>query len=351
MQTHPRLRLIEHFNDLPDPRVIGRCDHDLIDVRVIALCCLLRGGEGFNDMEDFGKAKHDWFKTFLRLRHGIPGHDTFNRVFAAVKPQAFLACFLRWTPSLRQAIAGEIVALDGQALRRAVKRGQSARSIVSAGATQNGLVLGQLKVADKRNEITAVPQRLRALELAGCIVTVDAMGGQKTMAKEISEADAHYVLALKGNPATVHEEVESFLDDAIQPHQPAAAQRRGLKLTPALAHLETVEKDHGRLEIRPYWQSEDLAWFADRDRWEGLRSVGVVAGGRQVGEQTPTVERRYDLSRLPLGSETFARAVRGHWGGWRTRCMGCWTCSSTRTRAGRGPAMRPRTWPRCAAGR
>ena len=211
-------------------------------------------------------------------------------------------------------MAGEIVALDGKALRRARKPGQSARYLVSAWASQNGLVLGQLKVADKSNEITAVPQLLRALELAGCIVTVDAMGCQKTIAKEIIEADAHYVMALKGNQETAQEEVKSFLDDAIQQHEQAAIRKRGPKPSPALVYLETVEKDHGRWERRRYWQSEDLKWFADLDLWEGLRSVGVVESVRQVGDQAPTVERRYYLSSLPQGIETFARAVRGHWG-------------------------------------
>src|SRR6266699_7033058 len=155
MQKHPKLSLIEHFKNLPDPRVDRTNDHDLIDVLVIAVCTLLCAGETFNDMEDFGKAKYDWFKTFLNLRSGIPSHDTFNRVFAALDPQEFLDCFLRWTQTLREA----------------------------------GLVLGQLKVADKSNEITAVPQLLRVLELGGCIVTVDAMGCQKNIAKEIVESE------------------------------------------------------------------------------------------------------------------------------------------------------------------
>jgi predicted transposase YbfD/YdcC len=313
MQTHPKLSLIEHFQDLPDPRVVRRCDHDLIDVLVIALCCLLCGGEGFNDMEDFGQAKHDWFKTFLRLPHGIPRHDTFNRVFAALKPQAFLDCFLRWTQSLRQRIAGEIVALDGKVLRRALQQGQSARYIVSAWASQNGLVLGQLKVADKSNEITAVPQLLRVLELAGCIVTVDAMGCQKTIAKEIIEADADYVLALKGNQETVHAEVKSYLDDTILQQAQAATRKVPVKPIPELAYTETVEKDHGRLEIRRHWQSGRLEWFADRAKWEGLRSVGVVESVRQVGREEQTVERRYYLSSLAEDVAQFARAVRGHW--------------------------------------
>jgi predicted transposase YbfD/YdcC len=313
MQTHPKPSLIDHFKDLPDPRVQGRTDHDLIDVLVIALCTLLCGGTGFDDMADLGRAKEAWFKTFLTLRHGIPSHDTFNRVFAALKPEAFLDCFLRWTQSLRQAVAQEIVALDGKALRRALRRGQSPRCIVSAWAQGNGLVLGQLKVADKSNEITALPHLLRVLELAGCIVTIDAMGCQKTIAREIIEADADYVLALKGNQETVHDEVKSYLDDAIV--QAAAAPQGPTPARPpaALAYTETVEKDHGRMESRRHWQSGALDWFADREKWGGLRSVGVVESVRQVGTQVPTVERRYYLSSLTVDVERFARAVRGHW--------------------------------------
>src|SRR6187549_3186966 len=197
MQTPPAPSLIAHFQDLPDPRVNRTKDHDLIDILVIAICTLLCGGESFNDMEDFGHAKHDWFKTFLRLRHGIPSHDTFNRLLAALDPKAFGQCFIHWTQSLRQAVAQEIVALDGKALRRALNADQSIQYVVSAWADHNGLVLGQWKVADKSNEITAVPELLRVLELAGCIVTLDAMGCQKTIAKEIIESDADYVLALK----------------------------------------------------------------------------------------------------------------------------------------------------------
>lgn len=265
-------------------------------------------------MEDFGLAKADWFKTFLRLPKDIPKHDTFNRVFAALKPAAFLDCFVRWTQSLRTAVAHEIVALDGKALRRARSAGQSPRYIVSAWAASNRLVLGQLKVADKSNEITAVPELLRVLELSGCIVTLDAMGCQKNIAKEIKEADADYVLALKGNQGTAHEEVQAFLDDAVARSQKAAGKpARGPQPKAALAFLETVEKDHGRLETRRYWQSGDIDWFADRAQWEGLRSVGMVESVRQVGEQPPTLERRYYLSSLRVDVETFARAVRGHW--------------------------------------
>ena len=286
----------------------------MIDVLIIAVCTLLCAGESFNDMEDFGLAKRDWFKTFLALRNGIPSHDTFNRVFAALDPEQFLDCFLRWTQSVREAVPQEIVALDGKALRRALNQDQSVKYIVSAWAENNGLVLGQMKVADKSNEITAVPELLRVLELSGCIVTVDAMGCQKKIAKEIIESDADYVLALKGNQETVHEEVKAFLDATLA--EELGARWPGAKLSKAaanMARVETVEKDHGRMELRRYFQSAELAWFADREKWEGLQSVGLVEAVREIHGKT-TVERRYYLSSLPLGVEAFARAVRGHWG-------------------------------------
>lgn len=310
---HPKLSLIAHFQNLPDPRVNRTKYHELLDVLTIAICTLLCGGESFNDMEDFGHAKEAWFKTFLKLPHGIPSHDTFNRVFAALDPVAFGECFIAWTQSLRTAVAQEIVALDGKALRRARAGEQSLKVVVSAWAQSNGLVLGQLKVDAKSNEITALPKLLRALELSGCIVTVDAMGTQKQIAKEIKEADAEYVMALKGNHETVHEEVKSFLDAAVaelsQP-RPVGAKLSAAAVT--LATLQTVEKDHGRQETRRYYQSAALDWFADREKWAGLQTVGLVAATREInGKQT--VERRYYLSSLPLGVATFAKAVRGHW--------------------------------------
>jgi predicted transposase YbfD/YdcC len=314
MQKHPSVSLIEHFKELNDPRVDRTKEHELIDILVIAICCLLCVGDTFNDMEDFGNAKQEWFKTFLKLPNGIPSHDTFNRVFCALDPKGFLECFLRWTQSLRQAVAHEIVALDGKALRRALNKNQSPKYVVSAWAESNGLVLGQLKVDEKSNEITAVPQLLRALELAGCIVTLDAMGCQKKIAKEIIEADADYVLALKGNQEKVHEEVRSFLDSTLLEKQkvwPKGAQVP--KEVLSLQQFQTVEKDHGRLETRTYYQSDFLAWFADLGKWEGLRSVGMVESRRELDGKV-TTERRYYLCSLKAEVETFARAVRGHWG-------------------------------------
>src|SRR5579871_5517331 len=265
MQKQPKLSLVTILKEVPDPRMDRRKLHCLADVLSIAICALLCGADSFEDMEVFGEAKLDWFERFLELPHGIPSHDTFNRVFAALDPQRFLECFMRWTQSLRVAVPEEVVALD-----------------------------------DKSNEITAVPKLLRALELSGCIVTLDAMGCQKEIAREIKEADADYVLALKGNQSQTHAEIKSYLDEAIE------------RKAKELAHVETVEKGHGRLEIRRYWQSSQLAWFENREQWEGLQSVGVVEAEREINGQR-SVERRYYLSSLGVEINRFARAVRSHW--------------------------------------
>jgi predicted transposase YbfD/YdcC len=261
-------------------------------------------------MEDFGHAKHEWLKTFLKLRNGIPSHDTFNRVFAALDPGQFLEAFLRWTESLRKAVAEEVVAMDGKALRRAKDKGKGIPYIVSAWSRENRLVLGQLKVVEKSNEITAIPKLLRVLHLKGCIVTLDAMGCQKKIAQEILKAGADYVLALKGNHETVHEEVKTFLDDTIQ--RDAARRGRGQSPVGQLDFYETAEKGHGRVETRRYWQSEDLDWFTDLPKWPGLRSVGVVEAVREV-DGIATTERRHFLASLPLKATRFAKAVREHW--------------------------------------
>lgn len=314
MQSHPKKSLIEHLSVITDPRVNRTKDHALIDILVIAICGLLCRAETFNDLEDFGNAKQDWFKTFLALPNGIPSHDTFNRVFSALDPKEFLEAFLNWTQSLRQAVPDEIVAMDGKALRRALTADKNPKYIVSAWAEENGLVLGQLKVDEKSNEITAVPQLLRVLELSGCIVTLDAMGCQKNIAKEIKEADAEYVLSLKGNQDTIHREVKEFLDDAVaesKTWRPAGAQPE--VRVPPLATKKVVEKDHGRLETREYFQSAALDWLPDRSKWEGLQTVGMVQATRELNGKIST-ERRYFLSSLPLDIDRFARAVRSHWG-------------------------------------
>ena len=202
-----------------------------------------------------------------------------------------------------------MVAIDGKALRRALNDGASIPYIVSAWASENGLVLGQVKVDDKSNEITAIPELLRVLELSGCIVTIDSMGCQKEIAARIADKNADYVLALKGNHATAHEEIQEFFNDAVAPCATQAA-----PTTPGtIDFFQTVEKDHGRIETRRYWQSSDIEWFADKPLWKKLHSVGMVESLRCIKGKT-TIERRYYLCSLPLGAKTFGKAVRGHWG-------------------------------------
>lgn len=293
-----------HLSIIADPRMDRRKEHSLHDVLMIAILGMLCGAETFVDFEDFGNAKKDWLEGFLELPNGIPSHDTFGRVFAAMDNKVFAESFRNWTEGLRKKISGEIVAIDGKTLRRSHDkyRGKSAIHMVSAWGRENGLVLGQIKVDEKSNEITAIPQLLRTLELAECIVTIDAMGTQKEIAREIREADADYVLALKGNHETVLEEVSTFLLDAKE------------KDFKGVSHdfLETVEKDHGRIETRRYWISEEIGWFQDRSLWEGLRSFGMVESQRDINGVV-TREVRFFLSSLEADAKNFARAVRGHW--------------------------------------
>jgi predicted transposase YbfD/YdcC len=284
--------LNSHLSNIEDPRVQGRSDHLLSDILMIAIMAMLCGAEDFVDFEDFGKAKEPWLKTFLLLPHGIPSHDTFGRVFAAMDQRQFAEAFRNWTESLRSQISGEVVAIDGKTLRRSHdrRRGKSAIHMVSAWARDNGLVLGQVKVDEKSNEITAIPELLRVLELSGCIVTIDAMGTQKTIAREIRDADADYVLALKGNHEAVHEEVRSFFLDA----------RQNAFAGTSHDFLETVEKDHGRIETRRYWVSDHIGWFQDRPLWEDLQSFGMVESLRDIDGHTTRELRFYDYVSRPM---------------------------------------------------
>jgi predicted transposase YbfD/YdcC len=304
--------IVECFEGLPDPRVDRTRRHKLIDILVIGLCSMLTLGEGFTDMEFLGRAQFDWFKTFLELPNGVPSHDTFNRVFSAIDPHRFLECFVDWVQGVCTALAREVVAIDGKALRRAADAGATLPYIVSAWASENGLALGQVRVDDKSNEITAIPELLRALALSGCIVTIDAMGCQKEIAALVADKGADYVLALKGNQGIAHGEFKEYFDHAAPPGTTGA--RLGRVAQPGtVSFFQSVEKAHGRLETRRYWQTTDIAWFHDRKRWKALASVGMVES-RRTAQGTRAVERRYYLSSLPLGAQTFAKAVRGHWG-------------------------------------
>jgi predicted transposase YbfD/YdcC len=302
--------LVECLAAIEDPRMNRTQRHKLVDVLAIGLCSMLTGGEGFNDMELFGRIKIDWLRKFLELPNGIPSHDTFNRVFSAIDPRCFLDCFVRWVRGICPALGNDVVAIDGKALRHALNEGDAIPYIVSAWAAQNRLALGQVKVDDKSNEITAIPELLKVLFLKGCIVTIDAMGCQKEIAAQIIGKQADYVLALKGNHATAFEEIELFFADAVPPGAEQAAD----SVAPGtMAFRKTEDKDHGRLETRRYWLSTDIGWFQDKKLWKNLAGFGMVESVRRVKGKC-SIERRYYLTSLTPDIDAFATAVRAHWG-------------------------------------
>ena len=293
-----------HFSVLTDPRMDRTKYHSLHDILVIALCAMLCGAEAFTDFAQFGDCRLPWFKTVLELPHGIPSHDTFRRVFAMLNPREFSNCFRSWTESLRKAVSCEIVAIDGKTLRRSHHKSEGLGPIhmVSAWARENGLVLGQIKVDEKSNEITAIPELIRTLNLAGCIVTIDAMGCQTKIVEAIAEAKADYVIALKGNQGAIHGEVKNFMEAA-------EANDFGGIVTDI---LETTERGHGRKETRRYAITSEIEWLTDLSRWENLRSIAMVESVREI-QGVVTTERRFFLCSIAANAKELERAVRGHW--------------------------------------
>ena len=303
--------IAEHFADLKDPRV-ERCRlYPLVEVLTIALCALIAGAEGWEDMADWGADKQEWLKkrVGLALVHGIPTDDTFRRVFARLDPVEFQRSFLSWTQAIAVRTQGEVIPIDGKTLRHSfdTATGQNALHMVSAWASHNRLVLGQVKVDTKSNEITAIPALSRLLDITGCIVTLDAMGCQTAIAAQIIGQGGDYVLALKGNQESVHTDVRLFFEHAL------ATRFEGIPY----GYIATLDKDHGRLETRRYWQVDlwalDGRWADVQEQWKGLKSLVRVESVRQVGDQT-SVEVRYFLASLSGKVGQVAEAVRGHWG-------------------------------------
>jgi predicted transposase YbfD/YdcC len=306
MEEEKVLALATIFAAVEDPRVERTKRHKLIDILLIALCGMICGAEGWVEIETFGRSKEAWLRTFLELPNGIPSHDTFGRIFAHIDPKQFEACFLQWVQSISEEIKG-VIAIDGKTLRRSHDRANEKKALhmVSAWASENRLVLAQMATEEKSNEITAIPVLLQHLALSGCIVTIDAMGTQTTIASQILEQDGDYALALKENQGTIYEGViETF----------AMAQKDHFDHIQYEAH-RTVEKGHGRIEIREYWtltSPEILAFLDGENRWKGLRGIGMVRTERRIGPEVTQETRYYLLSFRSV--TTFASAVRSHWG-------------------------------------
>lgn len=304
MEHESNSSIVTHFSTLKDPRVKNRSDHKLIDIMVIAICGIICGADDWAAISAFGKAKHDWFKTFLELPNGIPSHDTFNRVFYIIDPKQFQECFLAWVQSVAKISGENIIPIDGKTLRRSYDSNTGKRAIhmVSAWSVENRLILGQVKTKEKSNEITAIPELLRFLDIHNCIVTIDAMGCQTKIAGQIIEQGGDYVFGLKGNQGSLLAAVEDVFEKAGE---------KGLQ-GPDFDFYQTEETGHGRREIRSYFTKN----FTDNpicEKWIGLKTVGIVMSERFVNGRKSEEYRCY-VSSLENNAESFAKAIRAHWG-------------------------------------
>lgn len=291
---------LDYIKVIRDPRIERTKKHRLESIIFIAVCGVVGGAESWTEIQAFGEEKREWLSRYVDLTHGIPSHDTFGRVFALLDPKGFQESFLEWIQTVHRKTQGRIVAIDGKSLRRSHDRakGKEALHLVHAWASENHMLLGEVKTDQESNEITAIPELLRLLDLQGAIVTIDAMGTQKDIVSDIIAKGGDYVVALKGNQGVFHEEVKQYWEDR--------------ELRTKADHYQTTEKDHGRLEERCYWSTEDLDWFQDKSEWKGLQTIGCVEAKRTIQGKT-SVERRYYLSSLKRDAKELARAVRAHW--------------------------------------
>ncbi len=301
-------RITEHFGKVSDPRIGNATWHKLIDIIVIAICAVICGADGWSDVALFGKSKLKWFKTFLELPHGIPSHDTFGRVFGLIKPEEFQRSFLDWVKTIQKLTEGEVIAIDGKQLRGSKddSNDQAAIDMVSAWATANELVLGQVKVDDKSNEIPAIPKLLQLLDITGCLVTIDAIGTQIEIAETIIDQGGDYLLSVKENQPQLYEDLERLF---------SMDEQEGFS-SPGYSYTRKVDDAHGRMEIRECWaisSEEYLSYLRGRDNWKGLKTLAMIRSERRVGEKVQ-IKTRYFISSLHMNAKAFLKAKRSHWG-------------------------------------
>jgi len=305
VKLKPKTTIADHFSNIDDPRVERTKQHKLIDIITIAICAVICGADSWVAIETYGLAKYEWLQQFLDLPNGIPSHDTMLRVFARIEPQQFQDCFLDWIKSIRKVTVGSGKAIDGKTLKRSYDKGaeKGAIHMVSAWATANRLVLGQRQVDQKSNEITAIPELIKILDISGCIVTIDAMGCQKNIVKAITQEQGDYIITLKKNQSILYKNVENLFREAIATGFQSFNR----------SEYHTREDNHGREEIRHYLMLSDIAERIDpNQKWANLKSVGMVESVRTVNGKT-TVETRYYISSLAGNAKLLGQSVRSHW--------------------------------------
>lgn len=297
----------ESFKNVKDFRQAHKVKHDLTEMLFVAVIATIANCNTWLEIEAFAEIKSELLKKYVKLENGIPSHDTFQRVFEQLDSKAFNKAFMEWTHNLCDNTEGRIIAIDGKTVRRSFDGEKKAIHIVNAWVDENNLILGQLKTDSKSNEITAIPELLELLFLKESVVTIDAMGTQKNIAEKIIQKKGDYVLALKGNQGLFHKEVIEYMQDGFNDNFKNMD----------ISKKTTIEKGHGRIEKREYFQTNDIEWFSEKDKWKGLKSIGMVR--RTVAKKDKeSVETSYYISSLkaPLDSECdlFAKAIRNHWG-------------------------------------
>lgn len=301
--------LWKSFSTLEDPRTNKHSSRHLLqDILLLTILGVICGADSWVAIERFGKSKEEWLKTFLKLPHGIPSHDTLGDFFARVNPQQLQTCFLNWINEVFSFSGGEIIAIDGKTLRGSYDTASDRKAIhmINAWACRNNIILGQYKTEEKSNEITAIPELLKVLDLQGNIVTIDAMGCQKKIAQQIIEQGGDYVFNLKGNQSSLHNDVSLFFKHYLE-NDP--------EKNKAVVSCSVIDGDHGRVEKRRYWITEDIAWLLQRADWRGLKSIGLVEY-ESVDKSTGEIktEQRCFIASLAADAKQFSHAVRLHWG-------------------------------------
>lgn len=305
MNVEASRKLLRFFNELQDPRIDRTKRHELSDIMFITLCAVICGADEWTEVEVFGNAKIDWLQTFLSLPNGVPSHDTFGRVFSRLDPQQLEQCFHKLTLALADCSGHKLIAIDGKTIRRSFDKtdNKAAIHMVSAWCDTNSLVLAQLSTEAKSNEIKAIPRLLEMLDLRDSVITIDAMGCQKQIAKQIVKQKGHYVLQVKKNHPGLHDVMEEMFEELTT---------QGIGGVTS-DHYEHIDSGHGRIETRRIWTTPWTEWYADRKGWANLRSFVCVESIRDLGHHT-SKERRYYISDLNTDAETMLSYVRGHWG-------------------------------------